>query len=55
MFSQVGQGKRDIIVAGEKVLVSLYGGAKNVQQLLNFILSRMEAYYQRMCLGVANK
>ena len=26
----------------------------NVQQLLDFILSRMEAYYQRRCLYVAN-
>ena len=26
----------------------------NVQQLLDFILSRMEAYYQRRCLDVAN-
>ena len=29
MFSQVGQGKQDIIVAGERALVSLYGGAKD--------------------------
>ena len=26
----------------------------NVQQLLDFIMSRMEAYYQRRCLYVAN-
>ncbi len=28
MFNQIGQAKEDIIVAGERALVSLYGGAK---------------------------
>ena len=27
MFNQIGQAKEDIIVAGERALVSLYGGA----------------------------
>ena len=28
MFDQIGQAKEEIIVAGRRVLVSLYGGAK---------------------------
>ena len=28
VFNQIGQAKEDIIVAGERALVSLYGGAK---------------------------
>ncbi len=28
LFNQIGQAKEDIIVAGERALVSLYGGAK---------------------------
>ena len=27
VFNQIGQAKEDIIVAGERALVSLYGGA----------------------------
>ena len=29
VFNQIGQAKEDIIVAGERALVSLYGGAKD--------------------------
>ena len=28
MFNKIGQAEEDIIVAGERALVSLYGGAK---------------------------